>query len=52
MTGSAVTIPEPGTASGIVDEPMTTAAAFEAKLIGVFETVMAEPGTRVWDPMT
>ena len=52
MMGRATEVPGTGAANGMVDEPMTTAAAFVARLITVFEMVMAEPGWRVWDPRT
>ena len=47
MTGGATEDTELGTVNGIVDEPMTTTAAFMARLMTVFETVMAEPGRSV-----
>lgn len=50
MTGRATEVPAIGAANGTVDEPMTTAATFVARLIRVFEMVMAEPGLSVWDP--
>lgn len=41
-----------GTASGMVDDPMYRAEAAVAKLITVFETVIADPGTTVCPSMT
>ena len=45
--GRATEVAENGTVSDITDDPITTAAALVARLITVFETVIAEPGTRV-----
>ena len=45
MTGRAFEVAETtGVTNGIVDDSITTAAAFVAKLTTLPETVMAEPG--------
>lgn len=41
-----------GIGKGTVDEPMMMGAALLMRLMQVLETVMAEPGCRVWDPRT
>lgn len=51
-TGRAAELAGFGTASGMTDDPIATAAALVARLTTVFDTVIAEPGTRVWDPRT
>ena len=53
MTGTTATeVGETGADNLMADEPMAIEAAFVAKLMTVLETVIAEPGTRVCDPMT
>ena len=50
MTGRALEMVGNGTASGIVDDPIMRAEAPVARLMMVFEMVIAEPGMRVWNP--
>lgn len=52
MTGSVTEVPETGAANCMVDERIRTAAAFVARLITVFETLMAELGWKIWDLRT
>lgn len=51
MAGRACDAAEMGTASGMVDDPMNRTEAPVAKLMTVFETVIADPGTMV-EPST
>ena len=50
MAGRVSEVAEMRIPSGIVDDPMKRAEASVAKLMTVFEIVMADPGTTVWPP--
>ena len=52
MTGGAADAFAAGAARDMEEEPMKTAEAPVARLTTVSETVIAEPGTRVCEPMT
>ena len=49
-TGRALEMVGAGAAGGVVEDPMKRAEAPVARLMAVLETVIAEPGTRVWVP--
>lgn len=51
-TGRGLDVAGEGIDKCTVDEPMMMAAALLARLTGVLETAIAEPGTRVCDPKT
>ena len=51
-TGRGLDVAGEGNGKCTVDEPIMMAAALLARLIGVLETVIADPGIRVCDPKT
>lgn len=52
ITGNGLERVRTGAVSGRVEVPMKRVEAPGARLIIVLESVIAEPGVRVWVPMT